>query len=380
MKSTQNKVTVVSFFNPDQIGYQDFRYRVETLKRAGLLDQVVCNIPEAREELGIDESEFKLVPGGVGGILTQWSYYIKLMLYCLRKRKSHVFLLHSFLAPVACLLPKVKTYLYWNEHPSHFIGKASGGLLKPLKWSKGKISLYLFYQGARSATLVMPIGEHHMEDIIEAGCSPENVALIYMGVGAEFRSAIKRTVKNDALRLVYTGSVMEDRGRDIMLEAVCLCQKNRVPVYLSIIGADREQIRIIREAVKTYNIEKNIDVMGRVSGSEIPGYLERADFGICLWADKPYWRFNPPTKLFEYLVAGIPIIANDMRTHTKYIVDGVNGYICRYSSESLSEVLINAWNKKAEYPAMVDRVCGDNSKYLWSTIEPQFLREIQKHL
>jgi len=380
MKSGHNKITVISFFNPGQIGYLDFRYRVDALKNAGLLDEVVCNISEAREELDLDKSEFKHIPGGVGGILTQWSYYFKIMLYCFQNKKSHVMLLHSFLAPVTILVPGIKTYLYWNEHPSHFIGRASGGLMAPVKWLKGKISLILFYKGAKSATLVMPIGEHHMEDIIEAGCSREDVVLIYMGVGGEFKAAKKQSLIRDSLRIVYTGSVREDRGRDIMLKAVFLCRERGVPAHIIIVGADSEQIRIICKTVKKYSIDKHVDVIGRVSGNEIPDYLGNADFGICLWADKPYWRFNPPTKLFEYLVSGLPVIANDMRTHTKYVADGVNGFICKYSSESLSEILINAWNNKADYPAMVENVSRDNSKYLWQNIEPQFLREIKSHL
>lgn len=189
--------------------------------------------------------------------------------------------------------------------------------------------------------------------------------------GVALDSPDKAPAKN--LRLLYTGSVHKDRGRDIMIEAIAQARADGVPVQLTIVGADPEQLSYCRQYVARLGVQDAVHVVGRVPGSEIPSYIGRADAGLCIMADKPYWRFNPPTKLFEYLVAGLPVLASDINTHTHYISHWGNGLIFEYDAVSLAKAIGTLWQCRDELPALKMRAYESGRPYLWSRIEPEFL-------
>jgi glycosyltransferase involved in cell wall biosynthesis len=115
-----------------------------------------------------------------------------------------------------------------------------------------------------------------------------------------------------------------------------------------------------------------------VPGLEVPGYFARADAGLCLWEDLPWYRFNPPTKLFEYLVAGLPVLASNIRTHTEYIRDGHNGLVFDYSAAGLARAIERLWQQRASLADLKQRARASSDAYLWPAIEPAFLHSVQK--
>jgi glycosyltransferase involved in cell wall biosynthesis len=227
----------------------------------------------------------------------------------------------------------------------------------------------------------MPIGEAHHDDLLAQGCKPERTKLIYMGVDERFRGvSLKRTRQdvNDPLELLYTGTVQKARGRDVMLEAMALVAKAGLPVHLTMVGASTEELDYCNAYAQQLGISSAVTMHGRVPGNEIPAYIAQADAGICIWEDRPWWRFNPPTKLFEYLVAGLPVLASNICTHTQYITHGQNGLVFEYDSGDLARAIQALWEQRAELPAFKQRASESSTPYLWENIEPVFLQSIEK--
>jgi glycosyltransferase involved in cell wall biosynthesis len=370
--SSHNKITVITRFNPKQVGYLDFQYRIAALEKADMLDVVISNVPRAKQELQISDEQFVLISGGTGSLIAQWRYYFKVRSYCIAQDKQRVILLHSSLAPLASMLKKCKTFLYWNEHPSHFVGggNAQSGFIS--RW-KQRYLLKKYYMGARDADMVMPIGEQHLEDLLNADCESGRLRMVYMGVNDTFRAVNDKKEAGGNLRLIYTGSVKKDRGRDIMLEAVSILKNQDKYAELTIVGAADDEKSLCEKICLDLDISDRVKIVGRVPGTEIHHYVQQADIGICIWADKPYWRFNPPTKLFEYLVAGLPVLANNMVTHTEYIKDGVNGLVCQYDANSMANAIARCTGDRVLLSKMMGHVKNNSDQFLWSNIEPEFI-------
>jgi len=179
------------------------------------------------------------------------------------------------------------------------------------------------------------------------------------------------------LELVYNGTVNQLRGRDVMLEALALANKQGKIAHLTIVGANAEQLRYCREYAQRFGIADALALRGRIPGRDVPGMLHKADIGLCFMEDLPWWRFNPPTKLFEYLVAGVPVLASDIRTHTQYISDWYNGMICQYDSQSLADTITVLWQRRRSLPFLKDNARKSGEQYLWDKIEPEFLQAIK---
>ena len=374
------KIAVVTWFPEGQVGYLDFRYRAEILARQEKA-MVISNEKDAAEKLGVPNEQFHHIPAD-SGLIGFYRFCLAVRKLCRKSGVTHVVLLHSKLASMTLLFGNEKTFLYWNEHPTHLYPHDPKGFLKIFKAQKNRAMRCLSFAGAKRATVTMPIGEHHFDDLLENGCQKEKLKLIYMGVRDDFVQ--KKGMPNETnkasniLQILYIGTVHVDRGRDMMIEAVSKANQGEQKVHLTIVGADEEQKKACQSLAKKLGVADSLTVIGRVNGDEIKRYLHKADVGLCIWADKPYWRFNPPTKLFEYLVAGLPIIANDIRTHTAYIQHNKNGLICRYSAKSIAEQLNNMVNDRIILVKMKSFAAKESQIYKWLNIEPEFIKTVTR--
>ncbi|MBI1890598.1 MAG: glycosyltransferase family 4 protein [Burkholderiales bacterium] len=368
---------VITRFAPDQPGFLDFSYRMKALAKHYRL-VVVSDFPLTQAELQVEGAEYVILPGGDGR--KGWLNYLWHCGNFIRARRPHcAVLLHSSVAPVALLSGRVSTAVYWNEHPTHFAEASKNA--SPVKRAIRFISRWLAFQGARRASVVMPIGEAHSEDLLEHGCPPQRMRLIYMGVDPSFDSAALALPleKQDApLELIYVGTVSKARGRDVMLEALKIANGAGPIARLTLIGASDSERAYCREYAEQLGIADAVTVHGRIAGSAIPAHLRRADVGLCLWEDQPWWRFNPPTKLFEYLVAGLPVLASDIRTHTQYVRPGCNGLIFNYDSKSLACAIQTLWQQRSELQRMKRQARESGEPYLWDRIEPAFLQAVRE--
>lgn len=368
---------VITRFAKDQPGFLDFSYRIKALGKRFQLT-IVSNIPLDQAELQVAGAEYIVIPEGSGRI--GWLRFIWNCARLIRARQPDcAVLLHSIVAPVALLTGRVPTAVYWNEHPTHFTGQPDG--FSPAKRAVRAVARWLVFQGARKAACVMPIGEAHAEDLLAHGCDAQRLRLIYMGADSMFAQAglaFVRETNDSPLELIYIGTVSKARGRDVMLEAVSMVNKQGMRARLTIVGADAEQLDYCANYARQLGITDAVIMHGRVPGRDIPGFLKHADVGLCLWEDQPWWRFNPPTKLFEYLVAGLPVLASNIRTHTQYIAHGQNGIVFEYESGSLAQAIRELSERCAELPTFKQRAFESSTPYLWESIEPVFLQTVQE--
>jgi glycosyltransferase involved in cell wall biosynthesis len=367
---------LVTTFAEGQPGYLDFSYRIKSLAAHYRLT-VVSSFRLTQAELQLPNVNYVVI-NSKSGRLGWLCYLLRCASLIRQERPVLAVLLHSMAAPVAMFLGRIPTITYWNEHPTHVAPQPTD--FSPLKAMTRAFLRWLMFRGARQSSLVMPIGEAHRDDLIAHGCIKEKIQMLYMGVDQAFSGVALPNLLNDVdepLQLIYVGSVHKDRGRDVMLEAMALANGKSKLAHLTIVGATQAQIKYCQDEVNRLGVSDSVTIHGRVPGYEIPAFFSMADAGLCLWEDLPWYRFNPPTKLFEYLVAGLPVLASNIRTHTQYVKDVVNGLIFEYDSASLAQAICRLCDHRAELTQMKRRARDSSEAYLWQTIEPEFLRSVQ---
>jgi len=369
---------IVTWFYPDQPGFLDFSYRIRTLSQH--YDVIlVSRAPISQRELLVPGISYVVLPTQDCGTTRHVRYVLMVGRFLRRTRPDLVMYLGSQIAGATHIARNIPSAVYWNEHPSHYFSNGAGNLV-----TRGSRAILraLTYRGAARAQVVMPIGEAHAADLGAHGVPALKVRVIHMGVSSRF-AAIGQTRSNQRakdfdrpLELIYTGTVMKERGRDVMLEALALVNRHRVRARLTFVGALPDQFEYCNRRASELGISQQIHVVGRISGDEVPEALALADIGLCIWEDKLYWRFNPPTKLFEYLVAGLPVLASRIQTHTAYIRDWENGLIFEYNAESLAQRISEIWKRRDCLAAFSARAAASGRRYLWESIEPQFLQAL----
>jgi glycosyltransferase involved in cell wall biosynthesis len=108
---------------------------------------------------------------------------------------------------------------------------------------------------------------------------------------------------------VYIGRTSFDRG---LAEMVKACAAVQLPLVLAgSIGA--------KEADWLKKISSDVQYMGKLGRSEIAGLLNESMIGLSLLLPEPNYLHSLPTKLFEYMAAGLPVITSDLPRSKKIV-------------------------------------------------------------
>ena len=125
-------------------------------------------------------------------------------------------------------------------------------------------------------------------------------------------------INPDHLLLVLQGTGINiERGAEELIES-CLLNENH---SLLIVGTG-DIVPVLKDKVKKYNLSGRIKFFPKVPWEEMMRFTKTADAGVSL--DKNIsinQRFSLPNKIFDYISAGIPVIAGDLREVTKIITD-----------------------------------------------------------
>ena len=108
-------------------------------------------------------------------------------------------------------------------------------------------------------------------------------------------------------RVVQVGRLSRGRGLAELLELGRRLRPRGIVVELA--GDPDDDVRAMLEDARDRG---EVVWHGRVSNATIGGFLDGALAGLCLLHDEPNYRVSLPTKVPEYLVHGLPVIATPL--------------------------------------------------------------------
>lgn len=122
------------------------------------------------------------------------------------------------------------------------------------------------------------------------------------------------------LVLAYVGGLDRERGLMRMLKLTARLRQEGVDAGLWLIGPfqDEEIEREARAYMQHQSITEHVTLFGYVDYDDIFGYLQHADIGLLL-VDRERFKRNVPTKLFEYMYAGLPVVATRAKSLHSYL-------------------------------------------------------------
>lgn len=128
----------------------------------------------------------------------------------------------------------------------------------------------------------------------------------------------KKRVERDNYILIFAGGLVGIRGIYEMIEAIEFASKH-YRVKLRLLGKFVDTTTEARtRALQGFS---QAELIGLVPYGDIPKYLSAADVGLILFHPLPNHVESRPNKLFEYMAAGLPVIASNFPLW-KEIVEG----------------------------------------------------------
>ncbi|WP_371372112.1 glycosyltransferase [Sporomusa aerivorans] len=134
--------------------------------------------------------------------------------------------------------------------------------------------------------------------------------------------------------VIFTGSQYESNGTLLFLEIARLVhEKNKEVIFKSIdrFGGNDELRKKVKRRILEYNLQENVILLPNIMPQQIMQYLNESTVGLSPNLDTPKQRSAIPTKLFEYMAAGIPIVASDLPYNRHFVTETGCGFVAEPS-------------------------------------------------
>jgi len=156
-------------------------------------------------------------------------------------------------------------------------------------------------------------------------------------------------------KICFAGYIKyEKEGFNILYESLSLLKQSYKP-ELYLYGKQEEKDRcLLNKLADKYGLRDDVYYMGNIDPGDLPDEFRKYNLLILPRPLNRRTKYGFSTKLSEYLVSGIPVLATDVSDNAMYIRDSFNGYIIPPGSASvmadkLQEIIRN-------YNCQADRV------------------------
>jgi glycosyltransferase involved in cell wall biosynthesis len=124
----------------------------------------------------------------------------------------------------------------------------------------------------------------------------------------------------------FVGSLKPWHGLGTLAEAFALFHRRVPNSRLLIVGDGPEQARLLDD-LSSRGLTEAACFTGSVAPQEVPGLLASMDVGLAPYPPSPGFYFSP-LKVYEYMAAGLAVVASQIGQLADLIEPGVNGLLC----------------------------------------------------
>lgn len=200
-------------------------------------------------------------------------------------------------------------------------------------------------------------------------------------LGGESFTQKDKTFEN--IHLIYVGT-LENRDMISCVKGFHLFLKNywnetlAKNIKFTLIGdSPGNELSEIKEYIQKNNLEKVIKTEGYVLNTKLQPYMEEANIGISFVPMTDYFDVQPPTKTYEYLLSGLPVIATKTQENIKVINDQ-NGVLIEDNAESFCNGLNLLITRKNQFNS--SEIRKSNQQHHWGSIISSNLKNYFENL
>lgn len=185
-------------------------------------------------------------------------------------------------------------------------------------------------------------------------------------VGAE--SISQKPKAFNRMDLLYVGT-LRNRNIEMTIEGLKLFLDNcndAIPITYKIIGDGCPgQLDKLKKLVDKYELHGIVKILGKIQYDHLHPFFEECNIGVSFVPITDYYDVQPPTKTFEYLLSGMPVIATETLEHM-HIINRNNGILIHDSASGFSRGLQSLFENRTLYNS--NEIVQASIEYRWDNI------------
>jgi glycosyltransferase involved in cell wall biosynthesis len=362
------------------------RRAVETLLKEGMTVDLIClgdeKAPRHERRSGLDILRVPLTHkrGGKLSYAYEYSAFIAisagiLASRCLKRRYDLVYIHNMPDVLVACaLLPKaVGAKVILDQHDpmpelmmTIFNLDETSRSVRLLSWLE-KWSI------AR-ANLVITVNVACKRIFGSRSCPPEKIGVVMNAPDESifpFREARPFAFgSQESARpfvIMYHGSLVERNGLDLAVEALAHLRTAIPTAELRIYGRKTPFLETVMAKICNTKLESCVSYLGPKSLEDLLVEIENCDLGIIPNHRNAFAEINTPTRIFEYLALGKPVVAPCAEGICDYFDDRSMVFFELGSAEDLARKIEYVFSSPAEVFEIVKRGQAVYQRHCWRT-------------
>lgn len=165
------------------------------------------------------------------------------------------------------------------------------------------------------ANLVITVNVACKRIFAARSCPPEKIGIVMNSPDGEiFAYRAARSFPADGASgkpfvIMYHGSLVERNGLDVAVDALARVRKTLPRAELRVYGRSSPFLEHVLEKVHLTGMESSVRYFGPKRLEELVREIETCDVGVIPNQRNPFTDINTPTRIFEYLALGKPVIA-----------------------------------------------------------------------
>jgi glycosyltransferase involved in cell wall biosynthesis len=170
----------------------------------------------------------------------------------------------------------------------------------------------------------------------------------------------KLYIRADKKILLYQGVILQGRGLQPIFNAL-----KKLPNCVLVILGHGEYEDYFKDMADEMNLHSQVFFLGKVNQNELINYTAAADVGLSLIENISLsYHYALPNKLFEYIMAEVPVIVSKLPQMMEIVVEYSVGEVIDLDNQDELIYKINSFIEEEELYANYKTNCVSASKFL----------------
>jgi glycosyltransferase involved in cell wall biosynthesis len=229
------------------------------------------------------------------------------------------------------------------------------------------------------ADLVLTPNESFKRLFSSRSCLPDKVQIIMNTPDERIFSPLhpsasvaKNGTRDRSFRIMYHGLIAERHGLHTAVHAVKILADSIPGLCMEIYGGKNEYLNQIQKLIQDLGLSERIHYCGQKRLEDIPIAIAESDLGIIPNLRTPFTEINFPTRIFEYLAMGKPLIVPRTQGIRDYFDDSQAFFFEPDSAEDLARMIGWVHEHPEETTRMVEQGRKVYLQHLWTAEKAHF--------
>lgn len=179
----------------------------------------------------------------------------------------------------------------------------------------------------------------------------------------------------EKIEVIYTGLIFRNRGIEIAVKTLEFLPDK---FYFRLVGGQKQERKNLRKKYPLFVKQQRLFLEEPVSHSKVREKLINADIAILPTPLSGFANFTSPLKLFDYMVAGMPIVASDTQSFREVLSQENALFFEENNSKDLAQKIRYLAENQELAQKISKNVFEDSKRYTYQKRAERILKLLKK--